>query len=185
MSAVADHEILTTQYQVVIGGDSAGGNLALSIVSVILHSFQGIQPLQINESLAGVLLISPWISYSIESRSWTENADKDAIPAVCEVLLADAYVDPGERNNWSEPAQADASWWNGIPAKSILNIYGGYECFKDHISELGNKLSQAGNQVQTVECPLQVHIDCILDLHCGQDTGLMSTKVLEWLSSVL
>ena len=159
--------------------------MSLSIISVILHSFEGIPPLRLDSFLAGVLLISPWVSYSIESRSWVENADKDAVPAVCETLLADAYVDPGNRNNYSEPIKADVAWWNSVPAKSILNIYGGYECFRDDIAELGNRLKEAGNQIQNVECPLQVHIDCILDLHCDMDTGLMSTKVLEWLSSVL
>lgn len=159
--------------------------MSLSIISVILHSFKGIEPLKLDGHLAGVLLISPWVSYSIKSQSWKENADKDAIPAECEIALADAYVDPGNRNNYSEPVQADASWWIGIPAKSILNVYGGYECFRDDITELGNKLQEAGNQIQNVECPFQVHIDCILDLHCGMETGLMSTKVLEWLSSVL
>lgn len=168
----------------VVGGDSAGGNLTLSVISVILHSFESITPLKLDSSLAGILLISPWISYSTDGRSWKENEDKDAIPAVCAVVLADAYVDAKDRNNYSEALTADASWWKGIPAKKILNVYGGYECFRDHIAELGDKIKQAGNPIVNVECPSQVHIDLILDLHCGMETGVMTTTVLDWLSSV-
>jgi len=158
--------------------------LTLSVVSVILHSFQGIESLELKESLAGILLICPWISYSIESRSWTENKDNDSIPAVCVVALADAYVDVKDRNNYSEAVLADASWWQGVPAKKIMNVYGGYECFKDHVTELGNKIQEAGNYIENVECPLQVHIDCVLDLHCDMETGLMTTTILDWLSNV-
>lgn len=154
-------------------------------MSVILHSFEGVEPLKLSGPLAGILLISPWVSYTTESNSWTENADKDAIPAVCAVVLADAYVDAADRNNYSEPALAEASWWSGLPTKSILNVFGGYECFRDHMVELGNKIQKAGNPIRNVECQQQVHIDCILDLHCGMETGRMTTEILEWLSSVL
>jgi len=151
---------------------------------VILHQFPNVEPLHLKQHLAGILLICPWISYSTESKSWSENADKDAIPAVCEVVLADAFVDLKDRNNYSEAHQADVSWWKNIPAEKILNVFGGYECFRDDVTELGKKIKQAGNTIENVECPSQVHIDCILDLHTNMETGLMTTKVLEWLSGV-
>ncbi|EXJ82596.1 hypothetical protein A1O3_06409 [Capronia epimyces CBS 606.96] len=170
---------------IVIGGDSAGANLAITTISVVLHSFPGIPPLSLSGHLAGLLLISAWIGFSRDTQSWTENADKDCIPAECAIQLTDAYADPADRNNYSEPGQADVSWWKGLPADRILNVYGGAEVLRDHIAELGDKLEKAGNRVENVECPLEVHIDCILDAMSGLDAGLMSTKVWEWLSSVL
>lgn len=151
---------------------------------MILHQFPKIEPLQPSGPFAGLLLICPWISYSTESKSWEENADKDSIPAVCEVILADAYVDAKDRNNYSEAGRADVSWWKDIPARKILNIFGGYECFRDHVTELGRTIQQAGNNIENVECPSQVHIDCVLDLHCNMETGVMTTRILDWLAEI-
>ncbi|KAK5453292.1 hypothetical protein LTS15_006477 [Exophiala xenobiotica] len=170
---------------IIIGGDSAGANLALSVISVILHSLEGIQPLRLNRPLAGLLLISPWVSFSIESHSFVENANRDVIPEEIVNQLRGAYVGPGDENNFSEPIQADVSWWRDIPVKSILNIYGEAECLRDHIVQIGEKLAKAGNHVANVECPSHVHIDCILDAQAGMDAGPMSTRIWEWLCSVM
>jgi len=154
-------------------------------MSVILHGFDGIQPLNINGKLAGVLLICPWVSFDIDTPSWTENAAKDTIPKECQFLLAPSYVDPENRNNYSEPGLADAKWWSGIPAKDILNVYGGHEVLRDHIYQVGQKLQESGNPVHNVECAQHVHIDCVLDAHTGMEAGEMSHVVWQWLSTVI
>lgn len=99
-------------------------------------------------------------------------------------LSAD-WVFPQERNNWSEPFYAEPSWWQNMPVKTILNVYGSFECFKDHIKGLGEKLQAAGNEVTNVECPMHVHIDCILDAQANFDPGLMAVTIWEWLEQVL
>jgi len=159
--------------------------MVLAVLSVILHSFDGIKTLHLNGPLAGVLLISPWISFNVEGPSWTENADKDSIPAEAAVILSAAYADPPDHNNFSEPIRADVSWWRNLPTKAILNVFGGYECFRDELVDFGARLVKAGNEVKNVECPLQVHIDCILDAQGGTDVDTMSTEVWKWLSSVM
>jgi len=144
----------------------------------------GVQPLKLDTPLAGVLLFSPMVSFSTESESWTANVEKDCVGPVSMPPLRDAYVDPKDINNYSEPLLADVTWWRGIPAKSILNVYGGDECFKSHIVELGEKLKKAGNEVEDAECPLNVHIDWVLDLQAGFEPGIMSVKILDWLSRI-
>jgi acetyl esterase/lipase len=124
------------------------------------------------------------VSFSTDSESWTANKDKDCVAPISMHLLGSAYIDPEDINNYSEPLQADVAWWRDIPAKSILNIYGGNECFKSHIAELGEKLKKAGNDVENVECEASVHIDWVLDLHAGLEHGITSVKILDWLSRV-
>ncbi|KAI1625071.1 Alpha/Beta hydrolase protein [Exophiala viscosa] len=170
---------------IAIGGDSGGGNLALGIISILLHGLNGIPPLKLDGPLAGVLLISPMVSFSTESESWTTNKDKDCVAPISMTLLGPAYVDAKDVNNYSEPLQADVAWWKDLPAKSVLNVYGEDECFKSHVVELGEKLTKAGNHVENVECPAHVHIDWVLDLQVGFEPGIMSVKILDWLSRVL
>jgi acetyl esterase/lipase len=74
------HNVLMISPQIITGGDSAGANLALGVISVLLHSLEGIQPLRITAPLAGILLISPWVSFSTESQSFVKNANRDVIP---------------------------------------------------------------------------------------------------------
>jgi acetyl esterase/lipase len=151
---------------------------------VILHGFDGIQPLRLEGKLAGVLLISPWVSFSIDTPSWTENVTKDVISQECLFTLTPCYVDPKDQNNYSEPALADAKWWSGIPAQKILNVYGGYELFRDHIVQFGQKLHESGNPVDNVGCAKQVHIDCVLDAQTGMEAGEMSQVIWKWLGAV-
>jgi len=66
-----------------------------------------------------------------------------------------------------------------------LNVYGGYECFRDDIREVGKLLEEAGNNVKNVECPKEVHIDCVLDAQAEFEPGEMSKAIWEWLASVV
>ncbi len=99
------------------------------------------------------------MSYATDSKSWKENINYDIVSAETMDALKPAYVDDKHRDEISEPIRADTSWWKNIPAKSILNVYGGAEVFRDDIREIAKKLEEAGNPVQSVECPKEVHIE--------------------------
>lgn len=118
----------------------------------------------------------------MDTQSWEENASKDIVSKACISQLSSGYILPEQRNPFSEPYIADTAWWRGIPARKILNIYGSDEVFKDDIIELGRKLLDAGNPVENVECPMQVHIDFALDAESGLDPGPMTSRICDWLS---
>lgn len=112
---------------------------------------------------------------------------KDIHGAKSMLELASDFVDESERNEWTEPIRADASWWksSSFPARKTLNVWGDYELFHDDISKFGKTLVEAGVDVKNVECPMQVHIDCILDAQSGLEVGPMSTETWKWLETVL
>ena len=64
---------------IVIGGDSAGGNLALSLLSHILHPRPDTPRLTLTSPLRGALLISPWVNFSTKHSSYVRNAGKDSL----------------------------------------------------------------------------------------------------------
>ncbi|KIY02107.1 uncharacterized protein Z520_02245 [Fonsecaea multimorphosa CBS 102226] len=171
---------------VIIGGDSAGGNLAVGILSAAIHSHAGIPTLKLDTPLKGALLISPWIDLSVgSSKSWIENKDRDIVSTAIIPELVKNLASDDERNEFSDPARADSKWWAGAPVSSILALAGMHELFYDDIRAFCQKLKEAGLNVETVECPQQVHIDCILDAQSGLEHATMSHAIWDWLKKVL
>lgn len=176
--------ILRSAAQIVIGGDSAGGNLAIALMSNLLHPHPDISPLTLEGPLAGIFLISPWVIFSTDAPSFEECEAKDIHGKAALQDWADDFASPKDRSNYTEPLQAPASWWHGNVARAILNLAGEYEMFRDDIQAFGQVLEKAKLNVRTVKCPMQVHIDCILDSHSGLKSGLMSDEIWEWLTTV-
>lgn len=156
----------------------------LGLTSVLLHPHPDVRPLKLEEPLAGLLLISPWINFDCETQSFKDNESHDVITRQITRELTADFVLPSERNNWSEPIRADVSWWRGLPAQKILNVFGSYEMLRDDDEKIGETLKDAGLTVESVECPLQVHIDCILDAQTGMEPGPMSIAIWRWLETV-
>ncbi|SMQ56000.1 unnamed protein product [Zymoseptoria tritici ST99CH_1A5] len=169
---------------IIIGGDSAGGNLVLALSSIILHGFDGVRPFTLNDKLAGAIIISGWVSYDTEAESMTTNDIFDVVSHKSGTSIHPAYVSDDQRNNYSEPIRAGAAWWIDFPAKRILNVYGGHEVFRDDIVLVGQQLQDAGNDVESVESPMHVHADCILDAQTGFAHGEMAETIWDFLSGV-
>lgn len=98
--------------------------------------------------------------------------------------MVEKFILPKDRNNWSEPYLADIAWWSGFPAKNVLNLWGEIEMLQDPVKEVGEKLLKAGVNVKNIECPLHVHVDCMLDAQSGLEYGLMATQTWDWLAMV-
>lgn len=158
--------------------------MVTGLISHILHPLEGLKPLKLEESLAGLLLISAWVSFRSDSMAYVRNGTKDIHMKRQMHEWAHDFALESERNNWSEPLLAEFSWWKDAPARKILNIWGDFEIFQDDIALFGQNLVKAGLNVENVECPLQVHIDCVLDAQSGMEVGLMSTATWKWLETV-
>ncbi|CAK7233352.1 hypothetical protein SBRCBS47491_008579 [Sporothrix bragantina] len=60
--------------QILIGGDSAGGNLTAHLLSHLGHPDANVSPpLKLSQPLLGAFLVSPWMSQDVSQRSVTEN----------------------------------------------------------------------------------------------------------------
>lgn len=158
--------------------------MSLGLISHILHPLKGLKPLSLEEPLAGLLLISPWLSFESDSKSYVRNKGRDIHGAQSMHEWAGDFALRSERNNWSEHIRADYLWWKSFPAQKTLNIWGECELFQDDIAKFGEVLVRAGAEVTNIECPKQVHIDCILDAQTDLEIGPMSTEIWKWLETV-
>jgi acetyl esterase/lipase len=171
-------------FQIVMGGDSCGGNLVLGIMSVIAHPHPTIGTLELTSPLAGLLLVSPWVSFESTSASFKTNATADIHMGPQMHQWARDFANEDEQDNYTEAILAPVDWWKGMQAKSVLNLSGTKELFLTDIVELEKTMKKAGVNVETVECELQVHIDCMLDAQTGLPPGDMSFAIWKWFETV-
>ena len=120
---------------VIIAGDSAGGNLAVALLSQIMHPNTKLPALELDKPLKGMILISPWILFSMDYSSAKKNLHKDSIPAsICPPW--GAYYLAGESSSpYNEPVIAPPEWWKDAKVEQVLALAGTDELFLDSITE--------------------------------------------------
>ncbi|EDR03977.1 uncharacterized protein LACBIDRAFT_330882 [Laccaria bicolor S238N-H82] len=140
-----DHLISTGTHpsNIHIIGDSAGGNLVLGLLSILLH------PLPLTDSsesppriinsplpapLAGVYLMSPWVNFTNTAPSLVENTPHDISnsPGLGEHVIG-CYT-PSSQRAYVEPLKAPSGWFdglNGVVDRLLIHLEGkktrGYE----------------------------------------------------------
>jgi acetyl esterase/lipase len=167
--------------QIIISGDSAGGNAVVAIMSHILHPHPAIKPLSLSAPLGGCLLFSPWVNFETTSKSMSENSDKDILPAWTIEFAASTFVDKVDENEYTTALTADPSWWKGFPAKKILILGGMDEIFRDDIVEFGSKVQQYNEQARVRIFEHETHEGCITDTLLGLPEMDMAKATFSWL----
>lgn len=125
---------------IVIGGDSAGGNLTLAVLSHISHPNDAIEPLELSGPLAGAFTIAPWVTFSQDYPSIKANASKDIISEDLATRWGSSYLAGQEKDNYNQPLLAPAEWWKDIKASSLLVVAGSDEILLSCIEEFVEKL---------------------------------------------
>jgi acetyl esterase/lipase len=57
-------------YDILISGGSAGGNLAVAVLSHIPHPHPDVAPIKLQQPLLGTMLYSPWVSFKTDYSSF-------------------------------------------------------------------------------------------------------------------
>ena len=126
---------------VILSGDSAGGNMALAVLSHLSHPHKEIPPLELAASLKGVFVISPWTSASLEYASIGANKYKDVIPSEASDYWMNTYKGgvsvPSDA--YTEAAIAPASWWENARTQDMLVLAGREEILLGAIEEFVDK----------------------------------------------
>jgi epsilon-lactone hydrolase len=140
------YEWLAHDGQTLIGGDSCGGWLALSLALSLA--------LPARQRVAGLLLISPWVDLTQSGASYTTNADRDPLFAKAFVDgLAGSYLGATDAK---DPAvdllQAD---YTGLPPLVIQA--GGDETLLDDSRLLDGLARRAGVESHLEVFPGQLH----------------------------
>ena len=125
-----------------IGGDSAGANLAVGVLSHMLHPHPEINPLKLEGKLRAAILLAPWASFRTDWPSSRYNANKDVVSAVAGDKWSQSFLGGKEPDEYNEPLTAKEDWWEGLDGvvRDILVVGGGDEVLLDCIRELARRL---------------------------------------------
>lgn len=124
--------------QIILGGDSAGGNLAASVILHCLRPSEHVPPLSVvvpKNKFKGLVLISPWVSFDITLASFTHNPNKDYVLAETEKRWSDSYLSKDEPCIYNEPCLASAAVWKDMPVQDVLVTAGADELLIDGITK--------------------------------------------------
>lgn len=180
-----------------LGGDSAGGNLALGLISHLAHPHPEIHALHLATKLHAALLLSPWASFNTHTPKFEENAEKDCFDRRPLIRWSSAFLgsdSPFAGDFYSEPVTAPASWWEGTAnvVDEVLIWAGGNEILLDGIEEFSKRFTKGfggkGGKVNTVITPNAAHIEMVLEVLLGYkgDAGTGSVKVVkDWVKAKL
>lgn len=123
---------------VIVGGDSAGGNLAIGVLSHLSHVHPAIPELKLEEPLAGVVLISPWTSLDVSPA--VSNNIGDLITTQVGGPWSSAYLNGAKRNNYTDASNAPSTWFKNLLVKEILVLGGGNEIMRSMIEDFVQKV---------------------------------------------
>ncbi|KAF9886333.1 hypothetical protein FE257_011592 [Aspergillus nanangensis] len=127
---------------VIVGGDSAGGNLALAVLLHLTHPHPEIDAIAGSSEmapLAGVVAFAPWVNFATDGASMQTNRYKDVIPPEALEMWSRAYLAKKPSDAWSEPNRAPVEWWKGAKTEHVLILAGGDEILFSAIDDFAKK----------------------------------------------
>lgn len=174
--------------QVVIGGDSAGGNLALALLAHIKQPHPlvpNLEQVSVDNKLKGALLISPWVSNTLTATSYEENFKKDFLNR--EALEKFIRLWAPKQEMWADFLQAPAGLLVGLPVERVLLTVGGFEVFRDDVRRLATLMDAKGNKdslIRFVETPAEIHAQPVVDAALRLPLCKSLLEILLWCRSL-
>ncbi|MGL6062339.1 MAG: alpha/beta hydrolase [Bradyrhizobium sp.] len=155
--------------RIMVGGDSAGGNLA-AVTAIALRDG--------GPKLAGQLLIYPATDFAMSHPSHSEPETSILLTHSVIKWFIDHYMAGGDRNDWrASPARAELA---GLPPAYVL--VAGADPLRDEGNEYAERLKQAGVPVTYRFFPGQFHGFFTMGKLLGQ-ANIAASEISIWLKA--
>ncbi|KAK5170203.1 uncharacterized protein LTR77_004789 [Saxophila tyrrhenica] len=172
-----------------VSGDSAGGNMALMLLSHLLHPHPAVtSKINLTSPLAGAVLISPWTKFATDDDSVRRNQSSDMVTPAAANRWSSLFLGSSKIDNYNQTILVNPEWFKGLDSKvkDILVWGGGGEVLIDSIEASTKKLQQAHPRVEYVVQPGAAHEDFIIDKLLGYKEKGEGTVVVEsWMKTRL
>lgn len=130
---------------IVIGGDSAGGNLTLALISHILHPHPKVPTkVELKEPFLGAVLISPWVSFDIDQGSFHKNLRTDILCQEVGKRWSEAFRGNSDLDIYNQPIKADKEWFGKLDTviRNLLIWGGGGEVLITSIDAFAKQMKE-------------------------------------------
>ncbi|KAL0932217.1 uncharacterized protein CTRU02_213170 [Colletotrichum truncatum] len=182
----------------IIGGDSAGGNLASQVIRHICHPCHlEIPPISLNGRLAGVFLVSPWLSSKVTAAAFRENNYVDMLTRKCMSHATAELLHPRfpakTKSDESDlamamPMDGDLTWVDDITiaTKSLYITGGQQEAFRDDIRSFAEHISCSKNDLDLLVelAEREAHDFILLEGQIGR-VGDATVRMRNWAAAQL
>ncbi|KAH7383808.1 Alpha/Beta hydrolase protein [Pyrenochaeta sp. MPI-SDFR-AT-0127] len=182
---------------IVVGGDSAGGNLAAALLLHIQAPVPEVDVLNLPSRLLAAMLLSPWISFDPKQPSFVSNARTDYLTPGALLTAHTKFSPPGYTSDHHvEPVLATPEVWKDVSQRVTRSmfVWGGMsEILADSITEFGTKIKTgfaqngAEHRVNLVLTPNEGHEEMITDdlFKLGDRVNQGGIAVQAWLAETL
>lgn len=172
---------------IIIGGDSAGGHMSLSILSHLLHPHPtGTIPPLPNGKFAGMILCSPCVTGETTAASMTECSydiiNAGHISSWVSAAVEETVVAQEEPGFWHSALDAPASWWEGMGdvVGPVLVTVGDQEVFRDDVVKFAQVLRGVDEGVEVVMGRGETHEGPVLESEAGRELGETGRAIGRW-----
>ncbi|KAI1380453.1 Alpha/Beta hydrolase protein [Hypoxylon crocopeplum] len=167
-----------------VGGDSAGAHLAISLLSHLSHPHPTVPALQNNAyKFKGAILISPVVTFDQSAQAFERNKQKDSVSSRAVKSWFDGFMGSAPIDNYNTPLNAPVDWWNDIQAENLLILAGTDEVFVDDIQQFAEKIEERNTQkVELLIAPGEGHNSPIHERNFGlrEKDGAIEAKMCQW-----
>ncbi|KAK2807372.1 hypothetical protein FQN51_003198 [Onygenales sp. PD_10] len=183
---------------IIIGGDSAGGHLSLSIVSALMHPYpDSTNPLlkaKASDRLKGCFTVFPLLSYDCYTRSYGTHFSTDVLAPYTVREWGKLLVDNSpwkeevsRGKGWGMSLDVPEEWWDNVndAVEHMLVTGGQEEIFRDHIDKVIDILRRRikGNNLVTYMAPDEAHDGPLFDFSVHRKPSKMSLLIVSWVIS--
>ncbi|KAJ6787851.1 hypothetical protein PWT90_08347 [Aphanocladium album] len=180
---------------IVIGGDSAGGNLTMQFLGHALHAQPGVPDVKLTEPLGGAFLVSPYLGRADTGPSFTRFGNNDMVSRDIILKLARELIPEGmfeivraKQDPWSLPLEAEHGWFQDFDSvvPKLYITWGEREAMGDHSVAIIETLKREAPGVDLVsyQAPKELH-DGILIEHLFKKPSTNAKKMKTWFKSVI
>ncbi|KIX05744.1 uncharacterized protein Z518_03716 [Rhinocladiella mackenziei CBS 650.93] len=169
----AKTELKRPASEIILGGDSAGGNMCLAILSHIMHPSPDFPELKLvdGEKLKALVLVGPWVSFKLDWASEERNRYKDIVSAYVGGKWSKDYLAGKETSSYAEAILPPADWWKDSRVEQLIAVSGGDEVLIDPITQWVEKYKSVNPDTTTyVIGAHEAHIAPIINLRFGNTT---------------
>ncbi|KAL7916307.1 Alpha/beta hydrolase fold-3 [Trichoderma velutinum] len=196
-AASALSEILKAGFSakdIVVGGDSAGGNLTMQILRHLVEPHPEACHIALDEPLSAAVLVSPWLSSEYSSPSCLEYDSSDMLSRpIMRSLTAYATGNEEQSNSddtssWAKPLECRGAWIGKLNnvVKKIRMTVGEREILADQAKSLEKTIEAMKTGVQvTLESDPDAAHDFIIAEGILEQIGDATIRMKQWFKEEL